>query len=55
MIDFTVRQQELSEKIGKLQKDNELLQLKLEDTVNLQQRAIENEDYDEADDLNNRI
>ena len=36
IIDFTGKQQEISDKMGNLQKDNELLQLKLEDTVNLQ-------------------
>lgn len=55
MIDHTMKQQDLSEKINNLQKDIELLQMKLEDTANQQQRAIENEDYDEADQLNMRI
>ena len=55
MIDFTMKQQDLSEKTKSLEKDIELLQLKLEDTANQQQRAIEKEDYDEADALNIRI
>lgn len=38
-----------------LQKDIEILQLKLDDTVTQQQRAIENEDYEEADSLNMRL
>lgn len=36
MIDYTVKQQEISDKSLNLTKDNELLLLKLEDTVNLQ-------------------
>lgn len=50
-----MKQQEFSEKITNLEKDIEILQLKLEDTVTQQQRAIENEDYEEADSLNIRL
>lgn len=50
-----MKQQDLSEKIYNLEKDIEILQLKLEDTATQQQRAIENEDYEEADALNMRL
>ena len=55
IIEYTIKQQDFSEKISNQQKDIEILQLKLEDTVTQQQRAIENEDYEEADDLNMRL
>lgn len=55
MIDFTMKQQDISEKISNLQKDIEILQLKQEDTAMSQQRAIESEDYEEADALNMRL
>lgn len=55
MIDYTVKQQELSEKMVSLEKDRELLQLKLDDSIGCQQRAIEREDYEEAEQLNSRI
>ncbi len=42
-------------KITNLQKDIEILQLKQEDTAMQQQRAIESEDYEEADALNMRL
>jgi hypothetical protein len=50
-----MKQQDLSDKIVNLNKDIEILQLKLEDTSTQQQRAIENEDYEEADALNMRL
>lgn len=50
-----MKQQDLSEKMSNLEKDIEILQLKLEDTSTQQQRAIENEDYEEADLLNMRL
>jgi len=55
MIDFTVKQQDISEKLSSLLKDKELLQLKLDDSLGCQQQAIEREDYDEAEVLNTRI
>lgn len=55
MIEYTIKQQELSEKISTLQRDIELLQTKLEDATLSQQRAIEDEDYEEADELNQKI
>ena len=55
LIDFTMKQQDLSDKMANLEKDIEILQLKLEDTTTQQQRAIESEDYEEADALNMRL
>ena len=55
MIDFTMKQQDISEKMSNLTKDIEILQLKQEDTAQQQQRAIESEDYEEADALNMRL
>lgn len=55
IIELTMKQQDLSDKISNLGKDIEILQLKLEDTTTQQQRAIENEDYEEADSLNMRL
>ena len=52
IIDFTVKQQEISEKVLSLTKDNQLLAQKLEDISQQQARAIENEDYEEAEALN---
>lgn len=50
-----MKQQDLSEKTLNLEKDIGLLQQKLEDTTDQQQKAIEKEDYEEADMLNMRI
>lgn len=55
VIDFTIKQQELTNKISTLQKDIELLSMKLDDTIQRQQKAIENEDYEEADALNSHL
>ncbi len=55
MIDFTVKQQEISEKVLSLTKDNAILAQKLEDISAQQARAIENEDYDEAEALNMKL
>ena len=55
MIDFTVRQWDISEKIKALNSDIRILQSKIEDTQNEQAQAIENEDYEKADNLDIRI
>lgn len=55
MVDFTMKQQDLSEKIKNLGKDIDILEFKLEDTTCSETRAIEKEDYEEADQLHQRI
>ena len=55
MIDFTVKQQEISEKVLSLTKDNAILAQKLEDISAQQASAIENEDYEEAEALNMKM
>jgi hypothetical protein len=55
MIDFTVKQQEISEKMLSLTKDNTILTQKLDDISSQQASAIENEDYDEAEALNMKL
>lgn len=55
MIDFTVKQYDISEKIASLKKDIELLQTKCDDFSQQQAKAIESEDYGAADSLNLRL
>ena len=55
VIEATMKQQELSARTASLEKDIEILQLKLEDTAAQQQRAVEGEDFEEADALNMRL
>ena len=55
MIDFTVKQHDISEKIASLRKDIELLQTKCDDLSQQQANAIEAEDYNLADSLNLRL
>ena len=55
MIDFTVKQYDISEKIASLKKDIELLQTKCDDFSQQQVKAIESEDYGTADSLNLRL
>ena len=49
MIEYSMKQQDISEKMKVLQNDIELLNVKVNDTISQQQKAIEKEDYEEAD------
>lgn len=55
IIDFTVRQWDLSEKVMALHSDIDILSNKIEETQNEQAQAIEAEDYEKADNLDMRI
>jgi hypothetical protein len=55
MIDFTVRQWDISSKIQSLKSDISLLQNKISEFHADQSQAIETEDYDTADNLDMQI
>jgi len=55
MIDFTVRQWDISSKIQDLKSDISLLENKIAETHADQSQAIEAEDYDTADSLDMKI
>ena len=55
IVDLTVRQWDVSEKIKALYSDIEILSTKVEETQNEQAQAIEAEDYEKADSLDMRI
>jgi protein-arginine kinase activator protein McsA len=55
MVDFTVRQWDISAKILTLKQDIEILLNKISETQNEQQASIESEDYEKADSLDMKI
>mgnify|MGYP002632127541 FL=1 len=55
MVDFTVRQWDISAKILTLKQDIGILLNKVSETQSDQQQAIESEDYEKADSLDMKI
>jgi len=55
MMDFTLRQQDIQDKIGGLRNDIKILDRKTEETQGEQSTAIELEDYEKADTLDFHI
>jgi hypothetical protein len=55
MIDYTVKQHDINEKMAALKRDIEILQNKCDDLSQQQAQAIEAEDYGTADQLNLKL